>query len=260
VDGVVLTEPAIDAIAHGSAAGVTTLIGTNRDENKLFMFTDPNRIRYLLGFLPRFVDEPMYEATAEYLSRMWKVNGADQPAEAMQQSEPAVFVYRFDWDEEPSLLGSDLSKMLGAAHAFEIPFVFGHWDLGRAGSRIFTAENEPGRQALSRAMMSYWVQFARTGNPGKGVGEDLPQWAAWTPSQPAYLVFDTPDGGGVRMLDGKETAERVLADLYADPRLQPIKARCRVMHDLAERGRGYTREEFEAQCKTLPNYHYPWPD
>jgi para-nitrobenzyl esterase len=239
---------------------VPVIVGTNRDENKLFMFTDPQRIRYLLGFLPRFVDEPMYEATAEYLSRMWKVNGADQPAEAMQQSEPAVFVYRFDWDEEPSLLGSDLSKMLGAAHAFEIPFVFGHWDLGRAGSRIFTAENEPGRQALSRAMMSYWVQFASTGNPGKGVGEDLPQWAAWTPSQPAYLVLDTPAGGGVRMLDGKETAERVLADLYADPRLQPIKARCRVMHDLAERGRGYTREEFEAQCKTLPYDQYPWPD
>jgi len=36
VDGVVLKERPIEAIAHGSAAGVATLIGTNRDENKLF--------------------------------------------------------------------------------------------------------------------------------------------------------------------------------------------------------------------------------
>ena len=49
----------------------------------------------------------------------------------MRSTQPDVFVYRFDWDEEPKLLGADLQPMLGAAHGFEIPFVFGHLDLGR---------------------------------------------------------------------------------------------------------------------------------
>jgi carboxylesterase type B len=44
---------------------------------------------------------------------------------------PPVFVYRFDWDEEPNLFFlADLGRLVGAAHGFEIPFVFGHWDLG----------------------------------------------------------------------------------------------------------------------------------
>ena len=66
--------------------------------------------------------------------------------------------------------------MLGAAHGFEIPFVFGHFDLGRAGNVIFTKENEPGRKALSAQMMSYWAEFAYTGAPGRGRDRQLPEW------------------------------------------------------------------------------------
>ena len=38
---------------------------------------------------------------------------------------PDTFVYCFDWDEEPQVLWLDLPNLLGAAHALEIPFVFG---------------------------------------------------------------------------------------------------------------------------------------
>ena len=44
-------------------------------------------------------------------------------------------------------------RLLGAAHGFEIPFVFGHWDLGSQGKLLFSAANEPGRAALSQQMM-----------------------------------------------------------------------------------------------------------
>ena len=38
---------------------------------------------------------------------MWKATGADQPAAALSASQRApVFVYRFDWDEEPTILGA----------------------------------------------------------------------------------------------------------------------------------------------------------
>ncbi len=239
---------------------VPVMAGTNRDEQKLFLFPDPTRIHYLLGFLPRFVDEPWYQASAEYLSRLWKVVGADGPAQAMTQNQPGVFLYRFDWDEEPSVLGADLGQMLGAAHAFEIPFVFGHWDLGRAGNRIFTSANEPGRQALSRAMMSYWAQFARTGNPGKGAGGDLPEWPAWHPTAPSYIVFDTPAGGGIHLVQATETKDRVLADIQADPRLAAPRARCRILRELAAWGRAYGKAEYAEACPTFPFDGYPWPD
>ena len=93
---------------------------------------------------------------------------ADGPASARVGSgAPGVFVYRFDWDEEPNLfLIADLAQLVGAAHGFEIPFVFGHWDLGPMSRRLFTAENAEGRDRLSGEMMSYWAQFARAGEPG----------------------------------------------------------------------------------------------
>src|SRR5205823_9945527 len=42
VDGVVLPEPPIDAIGKGQAAGVSVLVGTTRDEWKLFTMMDPS--------------------------------------------------------------------------------------------------------------------------------------------------------------------------------------------------------------------------
>jgi para-nitrobenzyl esterase len=238
---------------------VPVLVGTNRDENKLFMFADPRRVRLILWFLPRVIDEPRYEASSEYLARSWKVAGADGPAVAMTASEPRVFVYRFDWREEPTLLGADLSTILGAAHGFEIPFVFGHFDLGREGSRIFTRANEPGRQALSHAMMSYWAEFARTGAPGRGRGGDLPAWEPWADGR--SMVFDTPAGGGVRMTAGIETREHVIADVDADARLPTQRDRCRVFREVADFGRMLTRADYphagREGCAEFPYDAYP---
>src|SRR5262249_6412711 len=109
-------------------AHVPVMVGTNRDENKLFMFADPARVRRWFWIVPRLRDPDAYQVDAESLARMWQVTGAAEPAAALSRSQrEPVFVYRFDWDEEPTLLGTDLSQMLGAAHAFEIPFVFGHF-------------------------------------------------------------------------------------------------------------------------------------
>ena len=109
------------------------------------------------------------------MSRWWRATAADGPARAMTAAGASdVFVYRFDWDEEPRLFGlADLSELLGAAHAFEVPFVFGHWDLGSEGNVIFSRENLPGREELSAQMMSYWAQFAYAGDPGQGRGGEI---------------------------------------------------------------------------------------
>ena len=236
---------------------VPVMLGTNRDENKIFMIGSPVWVKRWLGFLPRFVDEANYDPVADTLARMWKATGADELATAMVASGARdVFVYRFDWDEEPTLLGTDLSRMLGAAHGLEIPFVFGHFDLGREARRLFTAGNEPGRRELAAAMMSYWAEFARTGRPGRGDGA-RPEWPAWS-STPEYLVLDTPAGGGITRSSAVQTTEGVLAGVEKDPRFAGPRERCLAYHDLLMWSSALTREAYDAKCRDFPFDGYPW--
>jgi para-nitrobenzyl esterase len=227
---------------------VPVILGTNRDEDKLFMLNDPRWVRWILWILPRLRDEARYQVTAEYRSAMWKATGADQPAAVLRRTQgPSVFVYRFDWDEEPSMLGADLSVLLGAAHAFEIPFVFGHWNLGDEGNRIFTEENLPGRRALSERMMSYWAEFAYTGDPGRGRRDDLSVWSSWDPSSPdapKFMVFDTEADGGLRMASEAVSEASILARVDDDPRLASQRDRCEIFAELARHSDGFEPEDY----------------
>ena len=64
-----------------------------------------------------------------------------------QQNE--VWYYRFDWDEEPA----PFNDIYGAAHAFDLPFVFGNFGPSLFSNIANTTANRPGRLALSDAMM-----------------------------------------------------------------------------------------------------------
>ena len=261
-DGVVLPQEApLDALAGGRYNVVPVIVGTNRDENKLFLLGDPKVTRNYFWIIPRARDPRWYDLTAEYLAKMWKATGADQPAAAMTASgNERVFVYRFDWDEEPVILGSDMSQLLGAAHGFEIPFVFGHFDLGPRASRLFTEENLAGRETLSSQMMSYWAQLAYEGAPGSGRKGDLTAWNPWSNQQgaPRFLILDTPAGGGLRADDQSLTREAVLAAVDADPRLVDQKERCRIFAELTTRSHSLTPAEYAQRCPGIPLSEDPW--
>jgi len=267
-DGVVLPdEDPMTRFARADGYNrVPVVLGTTRDENKLFLFADPKRVRRWFWVVPRLRDARHYQLSAEYLAKMWKANGADEPAAAMRATQgPSVFVYRFDWDEEPTILGADLSLMLGAAHGLDLPFVFGHFDLGRAGNMIFTGENEPGRKALSAQMMSYWAEFAARGAPDRGRDGQLPPWTAWDDTQPAgakFVILDTAQGGGVRMSNEAVTAASVLAAVDTDPRLPTQREKCMIFRELAAWSRGFTKEDYPRAgrlgCAEYPFDAYPW--
>jgi para-nitrobenzyl esterase len=241
---------------------VPVMLGTNRDENKLFMFGDPHLVKRYFWIVPRLRDPRMYDISAEYLARMWKATGADEPASAIRAIQPSVYVYRFDWDDEPTLLGADLGQMLGAAHGFEIPFVFGHFDLGKEGNMIFTEQNAPGRAQLAKSMMGYWAEFARRGAPGRGGDASQPEWIAWNPAPDAakFIVFDSAAGGGVRMAAEAVSANAVLAAVDSDARLRAPRDRCAVLRDLAQWSRGFTKDAYAAreECHPYPFDQFPW--
>jgi len=267
-DGVVLPDAEMrDLFARGAYNQVPVVLGTNHDENRLFIFGDPELVRRWFGIFPMLrVSKDQYEVISDYGAKAWKAEGVDSLATILRNAQgPSVYAYRFDWDEEPTLLFADYSVLLGAAHGFEIPFVFGHWKLGGAGDRLFDAANLPGREALSAQMRSYWAQLAYSGDPGRGRSGDLTAWTAWddaTPESPKYVVFDTEAGGGVRMSHEAYDKARIVAEVRADPRLPSWRDKCREFRGLALYSGYYTRDDYTAEpgCVKFAFADYPWKE
>ncbi len=227
-DGHVL--PALDAEAVFSNPenhnAVPVILGTNRDEPTLFMSRDPRYVDNLLGIFYSLKDEDAYRREVRYSARAWKARGVDELAQFMVASgNPNVYAYRWDWDEEPSALGYDLSVALGAGHALEIAFVFNDFE-GGIGALGTIYPNDENQAALSRSMMSYWTEFAYNGAPQRGRDGAETPWLAWGEDGKTSILLDTPADGGIRMDDEVVTSGRVKSELMADTSMPAGRERC----------------------------------
>jgi para-nitrobenzyl esterase len=244
-DGAVLPgEDFASAIAAGKFHRVPVLLGTNRDEAKLFMALDPANTFRLFWLLPILRDGDRYDRDAEYSTKMWKVGGVDAPARAMVAAgHRDVYAYRFDWDEQGRILVTNVSRLIGAGHGVEIPFIFNLFDNPVMARITGNGGENPTRDALGRAMRDYWAEFARTGNPGTGGGAH-PQWAAWSNEDGAakFMLLDAVGGGGLRMSDEALTRESVLDALAADERFAEPEERCTFLRGML--GPQDEREEY----------------
>lgn len=77
-----------------------------------------------------------------------------------------VFAYRFDVDDWRDLVFIKLKDLFGAAHALEIPFVFGNFT--KPLRVIVPGSMQDQFNTVSSAMGSYWAEFTHSGSPGKG--------------------------------------------------------------------------------------------
>jgi para-nitrobenzyl esterase len=211
VDGIVLPERPIDAIGGGSATDVAVLIGTTRDEMKLFGMLDPGlndlddakmlrRGAAFVGDEAKAADIiGVYKTTRPGIApaELWSALATDSvfriPAVRLAERQSgrgnAVYMYRFDW-ATPVFGGQ-----LGACHALEIPFVFDNLDA--LGSEMFTGPASPEMREMARAMHTAWHTFARTGNPGDN-------WPRYTSADRKVMRFDlTPE-----VIDDPDAAER----------------------------------------------------
>jgi para-nitrobenzyl esterase len=196
----VLPEPPIDAIGKGQAAGVQVLVGTTRDEWKLFTMMDPaianldddGAARRLAGLIRE--RSRAGEVIAHYretrpdasTSDLWSAVGTDVifriPAVRLAENQSAlgndVYMYRFDYCT-PVFGG-----VLGACHALEIPFVFESLDMG---AEMFVGPLSDDLRTLARRMHESWVAFARSGRPE---ADGLPDWPKYTAERRATMLFD----------------------------------------------------------------------
>jgi len=198
---------------------VPLMTGTNKDEAKLFMAQNPKYVERRFGILPRIKDKGIYNRTSAYATDRWKATAVDEVAAVISATAaPPVFAYRWDWDEGSKSWMVDYSELLGAGHGLEVSYVFGEFGDGLMVPGLYTEENIPARDELSRQMRSYWSEFARSGNPGSGREGDLPHWQAWQNGSDNLMILDTAAGGGLRMAREPMTAamlkDRIANDAY----------------------------------------------
>ena len=191
VDGDLLTDRPVDAIASGSSSRVPVLLGTNGDETRLWgmQTVDEDRLARVVSRYRPDADDAIaaYRAddadrsagdlavaiSTDFSFRVPSVRLAEARAAA---AAAPTWMYHFDWKS------TSFGGALGSCHALEIPFVFDNLD--QPGIAEFAGGDAP--QALADTMHAVWIAFARTGSP---VTDATPGWDPYVPESRIVQEF-----------------------------------------------------------------------
>jgi para-nitrobenzyl esterase len=209
---------------------VPVILGTNRDEMKLFLGFSPDQVDRFMGIPIAIKNSARYAAFSSYASDQWKIKSVDQLATVMRKGQgDSVFAYRFDADDLRDFGFLSLQELMGAAHAFEIPFVFGNF-VTLMSNIIHPESARAARNALSQSMMSYWASFAHYGEPAKGYHGKQVEWATWSNNdeQNRIMIFDTSLDRGIRMSPMKLKMQDLKQKFINDTRFNDQKEHCQV--------------------------------
>jgi para-nitrobenzyl esterase len=208
VDGTVLPQHPLEAFAAGAAADVRVLLGSNREEARLFLVA-PGAIEHVdeptlvagtaaYGLPPEGLevyrrnrpDASPGDVLASVVTDWFFAVPAVRHAEARDAGGGTTWAYRFDRPTPADNHG------FGACHAAEIAFVFGTTGLEQAHALV---GDTPSPEVADTAHGT-WVRFVSTGDPG---------WAPYTALTRTtgvlterVTVLDDPDGDERRTWDG----------------------------------------------------------
>jgi para-nitrobenzyl esterase len=207
-DGYVIPGNVLSTLTAGKYKKVPVIIGCTTEELKLFIpfllinpgtlydviqNYDPDKPDFHIKELLDPILWPLlyaYDPLAKAGQLIFQGYGVDNTAKILKGFQNDVYAYKFAWDEEPY----PFDFFMGANHAMDLPFLFGTFikDTTSLTSFAWCTANKAGREQLSSEMMSYYAQFARTGNPNKP-GSSLPQWTPWSNDKGALkrMIFDT---------------------------------------------------------------------
>lgn len=193
-DGTTLVEDQYERYLAGQFNDTPILVGTNSNEGGLFVtqpitrdgFEKMIRGQYavgadvLLAAYPHATDAEATQSARDIMRD--SIFAWPTWAWATLQSrngKSKAFVYYFDHRTAAS--------PAGANHADEIRYVFGTLDT----QGIIGGSKGPEDQALSERIQSYWINFARNGDPN---GQGLPEWPAFEEKDQQAMYFDGESG------------------------------------------------------------------
>ena len=217
-DGTVIPTDPISAIAAGNYNRMPVLASNTAEEGKLFApfltllggppgfkMNDAVRFTTMMNFNP---DAPAtltegdildaayvpsntpgtgWTAKANLLGSVFMAPSRDNALNTLKSRQGDVWYYQFNWAQEPA----PWNTVYGAAHAFDLPFVFGNFGPSLFSNATNSTANKPGRLDLSARMMASIAAFAKTGDPNNAsLGKT---WQPW----PSKLIFDATQAQAV---------------------------------------------------------------
>jgi para-nitrobenzyl esterase len=200
---------------------VPTIAGSNKDEVKLwlasaeyFVGLEYSFFGSLLG-VPRvgLKDEVAFELFNSYRSRAWKLRGVDNPLRSLASvGNSDLYAYRYDWDDHRKWPVANFKKLIGAAHATEIPLLTGNNKLvGDYGFLIYP--KGPSKHFLSKNMMNFWANFAKTAKPG--ISSNKQEWTKYDgldEIESNFMILDNRKN--LKMDKDKNSFKSLVNDLY----------------------------------------------
>jgi para-nitrobenzyl esterase len=197
IDGNYIPVHPFHPSAAPTAAKIPLLIGTNRDENAIFLANDPSRHKFsesdlskrLLPMIGNRVDDviSVYRKTrpnATPWDLLIGISSEERRLGCIQLVErkiaggtAPVYMYLFSWQ-------SDYKQYsYKSCHTMEMPFVFDNVD-----STVLTGQRSDKYQ-LASLVSDAWSSFARNGNPNHA---GLPQWEPYNLNNRTTMILDNP--------------------------------------------------------------------
>ncbi len=185
IDGDLVPDVPLTRIAAGSAAAMSLLVGTTREEMRLFLVPTgvaasvtpqalaPMAARYgwPADAVATYAGNRPGATPGDVVCAIMTDGGfraqAARLAAAQHSAGGTVHQYELAW---PTPVAD-----LGACHALELGFVFDTLGTGSA----MAGDTAP--SSLADAMHRAWVAFGRAGDPG---------WPEWTPTRQVVMTFD----------------------------------------------------------------------
>ena len=232
-DGVVIPKIGLKkSLSDSSHVNIVpTIAGSNRDEVKLWLGTaryfvdlDYSLIGSVLS-IPKvkLKNEDSFEAFNYYRSAAWKIRGVDFPLKSLDSAgNKNLYAYRYDWDDHRRFVVADFKKLIGAAHATEIPLLAGNTDLV-GGYPLSDLIYPPSfsKRFTSKNMMIFWTNFAKTGIPG--TSSNSIEWKKYPSSsyQSEYIILDKRKN--LKMVSDNISFKSLTNELQNDNRLSDLE-------------------------------------
>jgi para-nitrobenzyl esterase len=183
IDGQIITGDPGPIFAAGKQNKVPFLVGINNYEASLIQGNKPSLDQALnwtgadrklatAGYRVGSRDEGLI-VNELYQDIIYLTSARTLAADATRSGVPS-YLYRFSYVPE-----FGRSKMPGAAHGAEVPFVFNTISKVRMASLLSVRDRQ-----MARTVQGYWVAFAKTGDPNGG---GRPKWPRYDPATDPWM-------------------------------------------------------------------------